>query len=67
SPEVDHTTPTVKSATVGSDGKSVKLVIDGLVAGHVHEFKLDGIRSAAGDPLLHDQAYYTLNKIPAKK
>ena len=33
SPEVDHTRPTIKSATVAADGKSVKLVVDGLQIG----------------------------------
>jgi hypothetical protein len=32
----------------------------------VHEFHLPGIRSAKGEALLHDAAYYTLNFIPAK-
>jgi hypothetical protein len=66
SPEVDGTMPVIKSAKVSSDGKSVRLVIDGLIEGHVHEFHLPGIRSAKGEPLLHDAAYYTLNFIPAK-
>ena len=67
SPEVDQTTPTIKSAIVSSDGKSVRLVVEGLQTGHVHELKLDGVRSAEGSPLLHDMAYYTMNRIPAKK
>jgi hypothetical protein len=64
SPEVDHTTPTIKNAVVSADRKSVRLVIDGLQLGHVHELHSDGIRSAAGLPLLHPQAYYTLNYLP---
>ena len=66
SPEVDHTKPTIKSAEVAKDGRSVKLTIDGLVPGHVHELHSDGVRSQAGLPLLHTQAYYTLNFIPLK-
>ena len=49
-----------------SDKMSVRLIVDGLVEGHVHEFHLPGVRSTLGEPLLHDSAYYTLNKIPAK-
>lgn len=67
SPEVDHTTPTIKSARVGADGKTVRLVIDGLQKGHVHELHMDGLRSKANLPLLHREAYYTLNSIPAAK
>jgi hypothetical protein len=64
SPEVDHTTPTIKSATVAADGRSVRLVVHGLQLGHVHELSAGGVRSSAGLPLLHDKAYYTLNRIP---
>ena len=41
------------------DGKSVRLVVDGLQIGHVHELKMAGIKSKTdGNPLLHDIAYY---------
>lgn len=66
SPEVDPTVPKVTSATVAADRKSVRIKIDGLVKGHVHELHMKGIRSADGLPLLHPSAYYTLNEIPAK-
>ncbi|MBM81818.1 MAG: hypothetical protein CMJ78_14675 [Planctomycetaceae bacterium] len=64
SPEVDHTTPTIKDIKVSEDGKSARLVIDGLQIGHVHELHMNGIRSKDNLPLLHQQAYYTLNHIP---
>jgi glucose/arabinose dehydrogenase len=64
SPEVDKTIPTIKSATVGADGKSVRLVLDAMAEGHVHELHLSGVRSAKAQPLLHDAAYYTLNYLP---
>ena len=67
SPEVDQTKPAVKSAIVAADKLSVRLVIDGLVEGHVHELHLPGVRSDKGDALVHPAAYYTLNKIPAGK
>ena len=66
SPEVDHTEPIIKTATVSADAKSVRLIIDGLQRGHVHELHMDGIQNSAGLPLLHKQAYYTLNFIPKK-
>ena len=65
SPEVDQTTPTIKSVTVAPDALSARLVIDGLVEGHIHELHFAGVRSAGGKPLLHDVAFYTLNAIPA--
>lgn len=64
SPEVDQTTPRVVRATPAPDGRSVRLVVEGLVEGHVHEFDLAGLTSAEGEPLLHTKAYYTVNRIP---
>ncbi len=65
SPEVDHTTPTITSADVAADGMSVRLRIDGLQRGHVHQLSSSAVRSVDGLPLLHSDAYYTLNYIPA--
>ncbi len=65
SPEVDHTKPQITSIQVAEDRLSVQLKIDGLQRGHVHELQAPGVRNAAGQPLLHDVAYYTLNYIPA--
>jgi hypothetical protein len=64
SPEVDQTVPVVTEAVVAEDGLSVHLTVDGLVRGHVHEFDASSLRSADGEPLLHADAYYTLNEIP---
>lgn len=64
SPEVDHTTPKILGADVAADGLSVHLLIDGLQRGHVHELHAQGVRSQGGLPLLHSEAYYTLNEIP---
>ncbi len=64
SPEVDHTKPVITQIDVAADGRSVRLKIDGLQRGHIHELHIDGLRSTAGIPLLHPVAYYTLNYIP---
>ncbi len=66
SPEVDHTEPAISKAVAAADGKSVRLYVDQLQEGHVHELHSDGVRSKQGLPLLHRQAYYTLNYIPEK-
>jgi len=66
SPEVDHTRPKIQKIVVGKDKKSVRVYLDKLQIGHVHEFHLNGVRSAKKLPLLHAQAYYTLNYIPKK-
>lgn len=64
SPEVDGTTPAIVRATPSPDGRQVRLVLEKMTAGHVHELHLDGLRSARGQPLLHPVAYYTLNYLP---
>lgn len=66
SPEVDKTVPVIKAATPSADKKSVRLTIEGLVRGHVHHLKCDGVRSKTSLPLWHKEAFYTLNEIPAK-
>lgn len=63
SPEVDATQPTITSATVSDDLNSVRLVVDGLQLGHIHELHADGVLSKDGNGLLHPEAYYTLNKL----
>jgi hypothetical protein len=64
SPEVDQTKPAIASATVSPDGLRVRLLLNELAEGHVHELHATGVRSKAGAPLLHDAAYYTLFYIP---
>ena len=63
SPEVDHTEPTIQSIHVSDDGLKVELVIEGLQIGHVHELHAKGLRAKTGEPLLHSDAYYTLNHL----
>jgi hypothetical protein len=66
SPEVDKTKATIKSATVSPDRRSVRLTVDGLQIGHVHELHATGVKNLQGANLLHDAAYYTLFYLPAK-
>jgi len=64
SPEVDPIAPKITTATVSADKKSVRLKIDGLVKGHVHHLTAAAVKSSSGKPLLHNEAWYTLNEIP---
>ena len=65
SPEVDRTRPTIRQASVSGDSLRVRLRVDGVQAGHIHEVKLPGVRAAAGKaPLLHPVAWYTLRNVP---
>jgi len=66
SPEVDPTNPTIDAIAVAADRKSVRLRVSQMQEGHIHELHAPGLRSADGLPLLHKEAYYTLNYIPSK-
>ena len=66
SPVVDLTKPTITEIHPAKDGTSVRLVIDGLVKGNVHELRPEGVRSSKDLPLLHPIGYYTLNEIPSE-
>ena len=64
SPEVDQGSPKITAATVAADNMSVRLTVEGLKAGNIHELVSGGVKSAEGLPLLHKEAFYTLNRIP---
>jgi azurin len=49
---------------ISPDRLKVRLVMDNLREGFVHEVKLNGIVSQGNVNLLHNTAYYTLNSIP---
>ena len=62
SPEIEHQRHAITAAAVTDDRRSVTLTVRGLREGYVHELRLPGVRSESGEALLHDEAYYTLNK-----
>jgi hypothetical protein len=66
SPVVDETKPTITKVETAADGLSVRLFINGLQEGHIHDLTATGVRSTEGSPLLHPEAFYTLNYIPGK-
>jgi hypothetical protein len=66
SPEVDHTRPQVTRVEVSDDRLSVRLYLDRIERGHIHDFHLPRLRSADSEALLHKRAYYTVNEIPAQ-
>ncbi|HEY8483250.1 MAG TPA: plastocyanin/azurin family copper-binding protein [Longimicrobiales bacterium] len=65
SPVINQQTHPVRAVVVSEDGRRARLVVDGLRLGYIHEIQMSGVRSENGQPLLHDVAYYTLNRIPA--
>jgi hypothetical protein len=64
-PEVDQTTPSVKSVTLAADGMSALIEVE-QVKGHCHEIDLVAMRSRDKEELLHRNAFYTVNEIPKK-
>jgi cytochrome c551/c552 len=64
SPPIRETPLDIKGVKVSADGMKVHLVVANLSQYHIHELKVDGIRSADGLPVLHPTAFYTLNNIP---
>jgi hypothetical protein len=64
SDEIDRAEPIVRAAEVSADRLRVRLTVEGLREGYVHELHADGVRDARGVGLLHAEAYYTLNRLP---
>lgn len=63
-PEIDETTPEVRSARLSDDGLSADIELGTLLKGHVHAFDLAGLRSRDNEEPLHRHAYYTVNEVP---
>jgi hypothetical protein len=63
SPVVDKVAPKIVGIEL-NDPKTVRVTVDKLIQGHVHELHAEGVRSAKGQPILHPVGYYTLNEIP---
>lgn len=71
SPVVDEEPCPIERAECSQDGRTVHLVVSNRREGMIHEITAAGIRAAAdaeaaGGPLLHDTAWYTLNRIPSR-
>ncbi len=64
SPEVDRKAEKLQGVTVSADRLKASLAVTGLKPGRVYELRLDGVKSADGDAVLHPEAYYTLNELP---
>jgi azurin/glucose/arabinose dehydrogenase len=64
SPAIDQQTHRVTAVNVSPDGLRARLQVEGLREGYAHQITMSGVRSAGGEPLLHDTGYYTLNRIP---
>ena len=64
SPEVDQTTPVIDHVEVSENGMEVRIYLNEIQEGHIHDFDLTKMKSRDAEPLLHKRAYYTVNEIP---
>ena len=64
SPVINQEDCAVRAVVVSEDGLKVRLVVNNLKVGYVHEIKLGDLSAKDKTPLLHPVAYYTLNQIP---
>lgn len=62
-PETDTRAEKVGAAKLSRDGKTLSVPASGLAKGRVYEIRLTGVKAADGEPVLHPEAYYTLNEV----
>jgi hypothetical protein len=62
-PETDKRAEKVEAVELSADGKTLSVGVPGLRKGRVYELRLEGVKSADGDAVLHPEAYYTLNEL----
>ncbi|MFD1754384.1 c-type cytochrome [Rufibacter sediminis] len=66
SPIVNKKKLPVKGVKVSEDGMNLRLVVGDLREGYIHHLQLEGVRAKENAyTLVHPDAYYTLNHIPA--
>ena len=64
SPVINQGSCAIKAIEVLPGGKKVRLAVDSLKQGYIHEIRAEGVRSATNYALLHNYGYYTLNQFP---
>jgi hypothetical protein len=65
-PEIERFEASVEAVALAEDGLSATIALDSLKQGFVYEFDLSGLRSRDEEELLHRNAFYTVNEIPAR-
>jgi len=65
SPVINQGECIIEAIELSPDHTKVRLALNGLKKGYIHEVDVKGIRSAKENfPVLHPKSYYTLNRIP---
>jgi hypothetical protein len=65
-PVIEQHKPGVKAVALAEDGLSARITLEKLDRGFVYEFDLPRLRSRDKEELLHRNAFYTVNEIPAR-
>jgi hypothetical protein len=61
-PEVDQRAEPAGEAKLSDDGKTLFVPVENLRKGRVYDFRVE-VKSRDGEPILHPEAYYTLNHL----
>jgi hypothetical protein len=61
-PEVDQRAEPSGDAKLSADGKTLFVPVANLRKGRVYDFRID-VKTRDGEPILHPEAYYTLNHL----
>lgn len=65
SPEIERRQNDIAEIKVADDGKRVSLTVPKRETGRVYHLQAKGLKSAEGGaPLLHNEAWYTMNAVP---
>ncbi len=64
SPAINASNRQIKAIVVSPDRMRVRLVVDSLKEGYIHEIKAEGVQSTDKLLVMHNVGYYTLNRIP---
>jgi hypothetical protein len=62
-PETDTRFEAVSKPKLSRDGKTLSVPVKERRKGRVYEIRLDGLTATDGEPVLHPEAYYTLNEL----
>lgn len=67
SPPIDRTPVAVAGVRISDDGRRVSLILPELMPNRVYELHVRGLVADDGAPLLHPDAYYTLNRLKTEE
>jgi hypothetical protein len=63
-PALEMTSETPLALDVGADRRSLRVKLPPLVPQRLYHLRAPGLKAEDGSPLLHDTAFYTLNRVP---